>query len=51
MQECVESTGEFVVSGGDATELFEPIEESLEVAHLVAVPVDAAFGVAVAPWD
>lgn len=51
MQECVESIGQFVVSGCDTTELLEAIEESLDkVSRLVAMPVDFALGVAVAPW-
>lgn len=49
MQEGVESIGEFVVSRGEAAELFEAIEESLdEVARLVAMPVDRAWRVPVA---
>lgn len=49
MQEGVESIGKFVVSGCDTAELLEAIEESLdEVSCLVAVPVDFAFGVAIA---
>jgi len=53
MQEGVESIGKFVVSGCDAAELLETIEESLdEVSCLVAVPVDFALGVAIASrWD
>jgi len=53
MQEGVESIGKFLVSGCDTAELFEAIEESLdEVSCLVAVPVDFAFGVAIASrWD
>lgn len=49
MQEGVESTDEFVVSGCDTPELLEAIEESLdEVSRLVAMPVDFALGVAIA---
>ena len=53
MQEGVESTGEFVVSGCDTAELLKAIEESLDkVSCLVAVPVDFALGVAiVSRWD
>ena len=53
MQEGVESICKFVVSSCDTAELFETIEESLdEVSCLVAVPVDVAFGVAIASrWD
>lgn len=44
MQEGIESTGEFVVSGGDATELLESIEEALnQMASPVAMPVDRPF--------
>lgn len=40
MQKGVESAGKFVVSGRDASELLEAIEESLdEVSCLVAMPV------------
>ena len=49
MQEGVESICKFVVSGCDTAELLEAIEESFdEVSCLVAVPVDIAFGVAIA---
>ena len=49
MQEGIEPIGKFVVSGCDTAELLEAIEESLdEVSCLVAVPVDVAFGVAIA---
>lgn len=53
MQEGVESIGKFVVSGCDTAKLLEAIEESLdEVSCLVAMPVDFAFGVAIASrWD
>ena len=44
MQEGIESTGKFVVSGGDATELLESIEEALnQMASPVAMPVDRPF--------
>lgn len=44
MQECGEAMGQFVVTGGEATKLLEPIEESLdEVSRLVAMPVDVAL--------
>ena len=43
MQERIESIGEFVVSRGEAAELLETVEKSLdEVARLVAMPVDLA---------
>lgn len=53
MQEGIESSGEFVVSRGEASELFEAIEASLdEVACLVAVPVDFARRIPVATgWN
>jgi len=53
MQEGVESIGEFVVSRGEAAELFETIEESLdEISRLVAMPVDFAWRIPVAArWD
>ena len=53
MEEGVEATGKFVVSSCDTPELLEAIEESLdEVSCLVAVPVDFAFGIAIASrWD
>ena len=36
-------TGEFVVSGGDASELFDTAEETLDqVATLVDVPIECA---------
>ena len=51
MQKGVESICKFVVPGCDTAELLETIEESLdEVSCLVAVPVDFAFGVAIASW-
>ena len=44
MQECGEAMGQFVVTGGEATKLLQPIEESLdEVSGLVAMPVDVAL--------
>ena len=49
MQEGIESTGEFVISGGDATELLEPIEEALnQMAGLVAIPINGTFALPVA---
>ena len=49
MQEGIETIGEFVVSRGEAAELFEAIEKSLdEVARLVAMPVDFARRIPVA---
>ncbi len=53
MQEGVESIGEFVISRGEAAELFETIEESLdEISRLVAMPVDFAWRISVAArWD
>ena len=53
MQESIESIGKFVVSRGNATELLEAIEESLDkVSGLVAVPVVFALGIAIASrWD
>ena len=53
MQEGIESIGEFVVSRGEAAELLETVEESLdEVSRLVAVPVDLARRIPVAAgWD
>ena len=49
MKEGVESIGKSVVLGCDPAELLEAIEESLdEVSCPVAVPVDFAFGVAIA---
>ncbi len=50
MQECDESIGKFVVSGCDTAELLEAIEESIDkVSRLIAMPIDFALGVAVAP--
>ena len=41
MQESVESAGQLVVSGGDATELLESIEKAFDqVARFVAMPID-----------
>ena len=41
MQKGIESISQFVVSRGDASELFEPIEETFDkVASLVTMPVD-----------
>ena len=49
MREGVESIGEFVLSRGEAAELFEAIEESLdEISRLVAMPVDLARRIPVA---
>lgn len=49
MQESIESIGEFVVSRGEAAELLEAIEKSLdEVSCFVATPVDRALGFPVA---
>ena len=48
MQERIESIGEFVVSRGEAAELLETVEKSLdEVARLVAMPVDVPRGQAI----
>ena len=49
MQEGIESIGKFVVSRGEAAELFEAVEESLdEISRLVAMPVDLAWRIPVA---
>lgn len=49
MQERIESIGEFVVSRGEAAELLETVEESLdEVSCLVSMPVDLAWRIPVA---
>ena len=48
MQEGVESGSQLVVSSGDATELLESVEETLDqVPGFVAVPIDLPFVVAV----
>lgn len=49
MQKCVESVGEFVVSGCDTTELLATIEKSFDiVSRLISMPDHFALGVAVA---
>ncbi len=49
MQKCVESACELVVARGEASKLFEAIEESLDkISGLVAVPVDRSLCRAIA---
>ena len=44
MKKGLESIGKFVVSGGDATERLESIEEALDqMTSLVAMPIDRTF--------